>query len=66
MLIVPAGPRPERAHTEFSRMREVMLGAAVNVAKDVQVEWVMDTIHDIGYDKPAELAKIILHFLDEQ
>ena len=47
-------------------MREVMLGAAVNVAKDVQVEWVMDTIHDIGYDKPAELAKIILHFLDGQ
>ena len=64
MLIVPAGPRPERAHTEFSRMREVMLGAAVNVAKNVQVEWVLDTIHDIGYDKPEELADIIDHFLD--
>ncbi len=63
-LIIPAGPKAERAHTEFSRMRETMLEAAVGVAKDVQVEWIRDTIHDIGYDKPKELADIILRFVD--
>ena len=41
-----------------------MLEAAVGVAKDVQVEWIRDTIHDIGYDKPKELADIILRFVD--
>ena len=64
MLIIPAGPRPERAHTEFSRMREIMLEAVVAVAKDVRVEWVMDTIHDIGYDKPKELADVILRYVN--
>lgn len=65
MLIIPAGPRPERAHTEFSRMREIMLEAVVAVAKDVRVEWVMDTIHDIGYDKPKELADVILRYVNK-
>ena len=64
MLIIPAGPKPERAHTEFSRMREIMLEAAVGVAKDVRVEWIMDTIHDIGYDKPKELADVILRYVN--
>lgn len=64
ILIIPAGPKPERAHTEFSRMREIMLEAVVGVAKDVRVEWIMDTIHDIGYDKPKELADVILRYVN--
>ena len=64
MLIIPAGPKAERAHTEFSRLREIMLEAAVGVAKDVRVEWIMDTIHDIGYDKPKELADVILRYVN--
>lgn len=64
ILIIPAGPKPERAHTEFSRMREIMVEAVVGVAKDVRVEWIMDTIHDIGYDKPKELADVILRYVN--
>ena len=32
ILIVPAGPKADRANTEFSRMREIMVEAAVQVA----------------------------------
>jgi len=45
-------------------MREIMLEAAVGVAKDVRVEWIIDTIHDIGYDKPEELADVILRHVN--
>jgi hypothetical protein len=29
------------------------------------VRWIPDTIHDIGYHKPAELAQVIKEFLVE-
>ena len=64
-LVVAAGPRPERANSSFSRQREVMVAAAETALPKGRVHWIPDTIHDIGYDKPAELAAVIREFLEE-
>ena len=63
-LVVAAGPRPERANSSFSRQREVMVAAAEKALPNGRVHWIPDTIHDIGYDKPAELAAVIREFLE--
>ena len=65
-LVVAAGPRADRANSQFSRQREVMVAAAERALPDGRVHWVPDTIHDIGYDKPAELAAVIRGFLAER
>ena len=62
-LVVPAGPRSERANSSFSRQREVMVAAAEAALPNGRVHWIPDTIHDIGYHKPAELAAVIRDFL---
>ena len=64
-LIVAAGPRPDRANSEFSRRRQIMVAAAEKDLKNGGVHWVPDTIHDIGYHKPQELARLISEFLRE-
>ena len=66
ILIVPAGPQASRANTDFSRTREIMVAAAAQAAKQAQVRWIPDTIHDIGYHKPQELAQIIQEFLEQE
>ncbi len=65
-LIVAAGPRPDRANSEFSRRRQVMVAAAEQEMRNGRVHWVPDTIHDIGYHKPQELARVITGFLREE
>ena len=62
-LIVAAGPQPDRANTEFARLREIMVSAAESIIPDCEVIWIADTIHDIGYHKPALLASIIEEFI---
>ena len=64
-LVVAAGPRPERASSSFSRQREVMVAAAENALPQGRIHWIPETIHDIGYDKPEELAAVIRRFLAE-
>ena len=64
-LIVPAGPRPDRAGSEFNRTKTVMVEAAARSVPDNRVHWIPETIHDIGYHKPDELASVITEFLDE-
>ncbi len=64
-LVVAAGPRPERASSSFSRQREVMVAAADAALPDGRIHWIPETIHDIGYDKPEELAAVIREFLAE-
>jgi pimeloyl-ACP methyl ester carboxylesterase len=64
-LIVPAGPRADRANTEFAQMRRKMVEAAAQATKNCRVCWIPDTIHDIGYHKPEELARVIKEFLAE-
>ena len=62
-LVVAAGPRPERANSQFSRQRQVMVAAAEKALPDGRVQWIPETVHDIGYDKPAELAAVVREFL---
>ena len=62
-LVVPAGPRPQQANSEFARMREVMVAAAGRIIPNCAVQWIPETMHDIGYHKPDELAGLIRQFL---
>jgi pimeloyl-ACP methyl ester carboxylesterase len=62
-LVVAAGSRADRANSQFSRQREVMVAAAEAALPNGRVHWIADTIHDIGYHKPAELASVIRDFL---
>ena len=64
-LIVPAGPRPDRAGSNFNLTKTVMVDAAAKAVPDNRVCWIPETIHDIGYHKPDELAAVILEFLGE-
>ncbi len=64
-LVVAAGPRPDRANSQFSRQREIMVAAAEAALPNGRVHWIAETIHDIGYDKPGELAAVIREFLAE-
>ncbi len=64
-LIVPAGPRPDRAGSNFNLTKTVMVDAAAKAVPDNRVCWIPETIHDIGYHKPDELAAVILEFLQE-
>ena len=62
-LILPAGPTPERADTDFAQLRRTMVKSAEQDLKDCRVHWIPETIHDIGYHKPVELASEIREFL---
>jgi len=64
-LIVPAGPMPERANSDFAESRRLMVAAAAENIKDCRVRWIPETMHDIGYHKPQELAQVIGEFLAE-
>ena len=64
-LVVPAGPTPERAGTEFAETRRRMVEAAEQHLNNGRVHWIPETIHDIGYHKPQELAQVIGDFLAE-
>ena len=65
-LVVPAGPTPERADSDFAEARRRMVDAAERHLKNARVHWIPETIHDIGYHKPQELAQVIGDFLAER
>jgi pimeloyl-ACP methyl ester carboxylesterase len=65
-LIIPAGPNPKHAGAEFTKIREEMVEAATNALMDCRVHWIPETIHDIGYHKPEELARIIGRYIAEE
>ena len=62
-LIVPAGSRKRGGNPEFARMRREMADAAQSAMRDCEVRWIPDTMHDIGYHKPAELSQVVRAFL---
>ena len=41
------------------------MAAASKDLKDGQVHWIPNTIHDIGYHKPVELAELIKSFIPQ-
>ena len=64
-LMIAAGPVPERANSDFAQLRRRMVGAAESALPNGRAHWIPETVHDIGYHKPEELARVILEFLDE-
>ncbi|MXY46062.1 MAG: alpha/beta hydrolase [Chloroflexi bacterium] len=64
-MIVPAGPSADRANTDFALSRRRMVNLAAENIPNCRVHWIPETIHDIGYHKPRELADAILAFLDD-
>jgi len=65
-LIVSAGPRADRGGSEFAQMRAQAVEAAAEAIKNCRVHWIPETIHDIGYHKPQELARVIGEFLGDE
>ena len=64
-LMIAAGPMPERANSDFAQLRQRMVGAAESALPNGRAHWIPETVHDIGYHKPEELARVIMEFLDE-
>ena len=64
-LIVVAGPKREHENSEWTQMRRGMVESAAGELRDCRVHWVPETMHDIGYHKPGELAAAIRGFLGE-
>ena len=64
-LMIAAGPVPERANSDFAQLRRRMVGAAEAALPNGRAHWIPETVHDIGYHKPEELARVIVKFLDE-
>ena len=64
-LLIAAGPVPERANSDFAQLRRRMVGAAEAALPNGRAHWIPETVHDIGYHKPEELARVIQEFLEE-
>ena len=54
---------PDRAGSERHLSKQAGVEAASQTIKGSRVHWVPETIHDIGYHKPRELAEVIDGFL---
>ena len=62
-LIVASGGRQPGARPEFMERRRANVEAAQATIADSRVVWIPDTGHDIGYEKPRELADALSEFL---
>ena len=62
-IIIPAGPMPERANSERALVKQQRVAAAAEAIADCQVRWIPETVHDIGYHKPEEVAGVMREFL---
>ena len=63
-VIIPAGPTPQNAGSERAMVKQERVDAAAQEINDCRVRWIPETVHDIGYHKPEELAQVIREFLD--
>ena len=41
-----------------------MVAEALKITRNCIVKWIPDTIHDIGYHKPDELAQVVREFIE--
>ena len=64
-VIIPAGPAPQSAGNERSLVKQERVADAEQSIKNSRVRWIPETVHDIGYHKPEELAQVIREFLDD-
>lgn len=64
-LIVAASPTETPENRDRMQRRREAAAAAQQAIGRCQLVWIPDTIHDIGYDKPEELARVISDFLSQ-
>ena len=62
-LIVTAESRRQGRSEEFLRRRREQVDAAQAALLNGRVVWIPDSGHDIGYEKPKELADTLEEFL---
>ena len=62
-LMVAAAGRQPIANPEMLERRRAGVEAAQAAMPDARVIWIQDSGHDIGYEKPEELASVIGEFL---
>ena len=62
-MLVAAERRRQDGNDEFLRRRREQVDAAQAALSDSRVVWIPDTGHDIGYEKPEELADTLREFL---
>jgi pimeloyl-ACP methyl ester carboxylesterase len=62
-VIIPAGPSPQNAGSERAMVKLERVDAAAREINGCRVHWIPETVHDIGYHKPVELAGAIREFL---
>ncbi|MDE2861684.1 MAG: alpha/beta hydrolase [Chloroflexota bacterium] len=62
LMVAAAGRRPV-ANPEMLERRRANVEAAQAAMPNARVAWIQDTGHDIGYEKPEELAAVIGEFL---
>ncbi len=64
-LLVAAAGRQPIANPEMQERRRAGVEAAQAAMPNARAVWVQDAGHDIGYEKPEELASVISEFLTE-
>ncbi|MEE8443613.1 MAG: alpha/beta hydrolase [Dehalococcoidia bacterium] len=65
LLVAAGGQRPNRTE-EFLQRRKEQVDVALAGLSDGKAVWIPDTGHDIGYEKPRELADTIGAFLADR
>lgn len=65
-LIVAAGPTSDRAGGGYATRKRELVGLASQAIRHSRVCWIPETIHDIGYHKPVELAAVLTEFLSSR
>ena len=62
-IIIPAGPRSGQEQGQRAIQKRERVTAAEAMIQHCQVRWIEDTVHDIGYHRPEELARVMDEFL---
>ena len=62
-IIIPAGSRSGQEQSQRAVQKRERVAAAEATIKHCRVCWVEDTVHDVGYHRPEELARVMDEFL---
>lgn len=63
-ILIPARPTRRRANSERALLKQEAVKYADQTINNCQVEWILETVHDIGYHKPQELSRVMENFLN--
>ena len=63
-LLVAAEGHPQTRSAEYIERRQSSVTETIAQLKNSKAQWVTDSGHDIGYEQPEELAKVITNFLN--